>query len=66
MVISEFTRPEIDYFLEKCNFTDFEEKFFLLRSQGKSLLETAEILNISRRTADTYSKKIRKKIIKVL
>lgn len=66
MVISEFTKPEIDYFLEKCNFTDFEEKFFLLRSQGKSLLETAEILNISRRTADTYSKKIRKKIIKVL
>lgn len=66
MVISEFTRPEIDYFLEKCNFTDFEEKFFLLRSQGKSLLETAEILDISRRTADTYSKKIRKKIIKVL
>ena len=66
MVISEFTKPEIDYLLEKCNFTETEEKFFLLRTQGVSLLEIAEIMNVSRRTADNYSRKVRKKIIKVL
>lgn len=66
MVISEFTKPEIEHLLEKCNFTDLEEKFFLLRTQGISLLEIAEIMNICRRTADNYSRKVRKKIIKVL
>ena len=66
MVISEFTKPEIDYLLEKCNFTETEEKFFILRTHGISLLEIAEIMNVSRRTADNYSKKVRKKIIKVL
>ena len=66
MVISEFTKPEIDYLLEKCNFTETEEKFFILRTQGISLLEIAEIMNICRRTADNYSRKVRKKIIKVL
>ena len=66
MVISEFTKPEIDFLLEKCNFTKTEEEFFLLRTQGISLLEVAEIMNVSRRTADNYSRKVRKKIIKVL
>lgn len=66
MVISEFTEPEIDYLLGKCNFTETEKEFFLLRTKGISLLEIAEMMNVSRRTADNYSRKIRRKIIKVI
>ena len=66
MVISDFTQPEIENLLAKCNFTELEEKFFLLRTKGFSLFETAEIMDISRRTADNYSRKVRNKIIKVI
>ena len=66
MIISDFTRPEIDYFLNTCNFTNAEHEFFLLRAKGTTLDEISEIMNVSRRTCDTYSKKIKRKIIKVL
>ena len=66
MIISDFTRPEIDYFLNTCNFTDVEQEFFMLRTKGITLDEISEIMNVSRRTCDTYSKKIKRKIIKVL
>lgn len=66
MQISEFTKPEIDNLIEKCNFTESEEEFFLLRTKGVSLLEIAEIMDMSRRTADNYSKRVRRKIIKVI
>lgn len=66
MIISDFTKPEIEYFVDNCNFTDVEEEFFMLRAKGITLDEIADIMNISRRTCDTYSKKIKQKIIKVL
>lgn len=66
MIISDFTRPEIEYFLDNCNFTDVEQEFFMLRTKGITLDEISEIMNVSRRTCDTYSKKIKRKIIKVL
>lgn len=66
MIISDFTRPEIEYFLDNCNFTDVEQEFFMLRAKGITLDEISEIMNIIRRTCDTYSKKIKRKIIKVL
>ena len=66
MIISDFTRPEIEYFLDNCNFTDVEQEFFMLRAKGITLDEISEIMNICRPTCDTYSKKIKRKIIKVL
>lgn len=66
MIISDFTKPEIEYFLDSCNFTEIEEEFFLLRAKGITLDEISEVMNVSRRTCDTYSKKIKRKILKVL
>ena len=66
MVISEFTKPEIKYLIDNCNFTEAEETFFLLRTKGETLLDISEMMNVSRRTADNYSKKVKRKIIKIL
>lgn len=66
MVMHEFTQPQIDYFVDKCNFLPLEKEFFLLRTKGYTLDEIAGILPITRRSADNYSKKIKKKILNVL
>lgn len=66
MVIKDFTQPEINHFLMQCNFTPAEKEFFLYRTSGNTLDEVAELMNISRRTADTYSKKVKTKILKVI
>ena len=63
--IYDFTKKEIDLFLAECNFTDQEEELFLLRSKYKTLEQSAEIMNISSKTAYRINKKVKEKIIKV-
>lgn len=36
MLLRDFTKPEIEYLLDKCNFTEEEERYFLLRTRDKS------------------------------
>lgn len=66
MVLHNFTQPEIDNFIAKCNFTGLEKEFFLLRTKGYTLDEIPSMLPITRRSADNYSKRIKKKMLKVL
>lgn len=66
MIISDFTKPEIDYLKENCNFVNLEIPLFDMRSQGITLEVIAEQLNISIETARKISQKVNKKIIKVL
>ena len=66
MIISDFTKPEIDYLKENCNFVNLEIPLFDMRSQGITLEVIAEELNISIDTARKISQKVNKKIIKVL
>lgn len=66
MIVSDFTVPELDRFREKCNFVGNEAKVFELRSQGISLEEIAEILNMSATNIGKISRKINNKIKRVL
>nr|DAT78192.1 MAG TPA: ECF sigma factor [Caudoviricetes sp.] len=66
MIISEFTTPEINWILERCNFTDIERELFLRRSRGITLDAISEELNISRDWAGKISQKVNKKINKIL
>lgn len=47
MIVSDFTKPELDIFRENCNFVGFESNVFELRSRGIPLEEIAEVLNMS-------------------
>lgn len=66
MIIADFTIPELNYFRENCNFVGLEIRVFELRSQGISLEEIAEILNMSVDGVKKISRKVNRKIIKVL
>lgn len=67
MVISNFTKPQLDYFRENCNFVGDEKTIFELRSQGKSLDEITDILDNKSLDGIKYtSRKINNKINSVL
>ena len=66
MIIADFTVPELNYFRENCNFVGLEIRVFEMRSQGIPLEEIAEILNMSVDGVKKISRKVNKKIIKVL
>lgn len=66
MTISEFTKPELDYFRQNCNFVNLEIKLFEERAKGISLKQIAEDLHISYDYARQLSRKVNKKILKVL
>jgi orotate phosphoribosyltransferase-like protein len=66
MIISDFTAPELEYFRENCNFVNLEKQIFERRAEGISLQQIAENLNISYDYARHLSRKVNKKILKVL
>ena len=66
MIIADFTVPELNYLRENCNFVGLEIRVFDLRSQGLSLEEIAEILNMSVDGVKKISRKVNKKIIRIL
>lgn len=63
--IYDFTKNEINMFLEWANFTEDERTLFLLRSRYYTLEQAAEEMNISSKTAYRLNKKVKNKIIKV-
>ena len=66
MIISDFTKPELDYLRKECNFVNHEITLFEMRSRGHTMEEVAEELNISLEHAYRISKKVNSKIIRVL
>ncbi len=66
MIISDFTKPELDLFRSNCNFVGCEKDIFDMRSQGVPLEAIAESLNLSVDGAKRISQKVNKKIIRVL
>lgn len=66
MIISDFTAPELEYFRENCNFVNLEKQIFERRAEGISLQQIAEDLDISYDYARHLSRKVNKKIIKVI
>ena len=66
MIISDFTYDELEFFRKRCNFVNFEKQIFERRAEGISLQQIAEDLDISYDYARYLSRKVNKKIIKVL
>ena len=66
MIIADFTVPELNYFRENCNFVGLEIRVFELRSQGIPLEEIAEILDMSVDGVKKISRKVNKKILRII
>ena len=66
MKISTFTKPELDMFREKCNFTDQERKCFELKAKDYTNTQLSMKLNISESTVSVTMKRVRAKIYKII
>jgi transcriptional regulator len=66
MIVSDFTKPELNYFRENCNFVNDEIKVFEMRSQGIGLEEIAERLHLTHEGIKRISRKVNRKITVVL
>lgn len=66
MIVSDFTKYDLDHFREYCNFVNEEKDVFELRSQGVPLEQIAELLNMSVRGIKKKSRKVNAKIKTVL
>ena len=65
MIIKDFTKPEIDFFWDNCNFIGDEIYLFEARCRGVPLERIAEDLNISVTHAGRISQRVNKKIKRV-
>ena len=65
MIISDFTRPELELLRDNCNFVGTETDVFELRSKGIPLEEIAEILNMSATNIGRVSQKVNNKIKRI-
>ena len=63
---SSFTKSEIDYILERANFTEIERQCFMLKSKGKTNTELSMKLNICDSTVSATMRSVRAKVTAVL
>jgi len=66
MQVYDFTVPELDYFREKCNFTEDEREYFELRARGKSNVQIAMEMNVSESKVSKLARKVKSKMFRVL
>lgn len=66
MQICRFTKPELDFLRENCNFVNREIEVFEQRAKGVPLEEIAENINVSVDAVRKTSQQINKKIKRVL
>ena len=65
MIISKYTKPELDYFREQCNFVGVEIDVFEMRSQKIPLEIIAEKLDYTIDGIKKISKDVNNKITRV-
>jgi transcriptional regulator len=65
MIISDFTKPELNFYRENCNFVRHEVPVFEMRSQGIPLEEIAEKLDMSVEGIKKISRKVNQKIARL-
>lgn len=66
MIISDFTEFELELLRLTCNFVGYEQNVFELRSRGTPLEVIAEQLNMSVDNVKKISRKVNRKIDKIL
>ena len=64
--VPNFTKDEINYILDKANFTDQQRTLFFLRNQEYSYEMCAEEMNVSIATVKRIAKIMNDKIKKVM
>lgn len=61
-----FTKRELDYFKDECNFTEDEQMYLMLKSRGASDVKCALDMCISSATVTRIGSRVKNKILRVL
>jgi hypothetical protein len=64
--LADYTKPELDYILERANFTEDELEYFNLRSKGKSNVAITIAMMISDSKLHEIRRKVESKINRIL
>lgn len=65
MLLRDYTKPELERFIESCNFTDSELQYFLLKARDWTNVKISMEMNISERQVNVLAKRVRAKIARV-
>ena len=66
VIFREFTQPEIDNFISKCNFTPDEEMYLKLRCKGCSNARIAMELFVSEGQVSKLARRVKDKIKRIV
>lgn len=65
MNMRDLTRPEIDYLVDMCNFTDEEYQYFILKTKDKSIIQISIEMHISESKVSKLARRVKSKISRV-
>lgn len=62
MLIRDYTKSELEACVNKCNFTNDELQYFMLKSKDKSIVQISYEMNISERQVSVLAHRVKNKI----
>ena len=65
MQLRDYTKPELEYFIEQCNFTDSELEYFILKSKDYSIVKISMEMNVSPRQVSNLAERVKRKIKRI-
>lgn len=65
MLIRDYTKPELEHFIEYCNFTESEMQYFLLKSKDYSNIKISVEMNVSEPQVSILAKRVKLKIQRI-
>lgn len=66
MKFFEFTKSDFDYIVEECMLDDDYKKLLEYKIKGYSIIKISELLNISESKVSVMTKKLKKKIKRII
>ena len=65
MLLRDYTKPELEYFIEQCNFTDSELEYFKLKSKDYSIVRISMEMNVSPSQVSNLAIRVKNKIKRI-
>lgn len=65
MLLRDYTKPELERFIEYCNFTDDEMRYFLLKSRDCSNVKISMEMNVSEPQVSKLAQRVKAKIKRI-
>lgn len=65
MLLRDYTKPELEHFIEYCNFTESELQYFLMKSKDYSNIRISMEMHVSEQTVSLLGKRVKSKMQRI-